>query len=461
MTACGGSYTCGDMQAYGSYTPNTTTYTVRRYAQSTLALDTTYTAVSFPITPNNPVMCDDGTNIYIVDKGPLAADTIQWNKYDATLVQVGSTINTTYTASGVAGCKVTAAAAGNFDFGAARLAIAWQPATGTGQIDTFDATGARQANEVFSQPGVAAKGLAYGDALGDGARFWSCPITGSGAVNLTKYSLWVWTTASSTYWVCYSWYDSNATGGLHETQVGPRASIVMGRRQQLTMTSPALPGAGGVDDPSHVRFYMAPNATDPGATNFKLQADQVAVTYLAQNYASGGAADPASNNFPGGGPAVIQSQLPGWSLKGDGTGAVKMQALLTEDGVTRKSAAGTWTNFSTTAAFADFGGTPPSISLTPAVTSTVIVWWSVNAHIGGAAGTNIQFRASLDGTTFGTAKGFHVPVATYGETVSGVDVFTGVTAAAHTLKMQVSTPAGAQTLIADAGGMTMFALAIP
>src|SRR5207245_8219770 len=99
------------------------------------------------------------------------SSTIVWNKYDAVMAQVGSTIDTTYNP----GQAVTAAAAGNFDFGAARLAVA------SNQIDTFGTTGTRQTNEPFSYSSSAANGLAYGDALGDGARFWSLPPTGSSA----------------------------------------------------------------------------------------------------------------------------------------------------------------------------------------------------------------------------------------------------------------------------------------
>ncbi len=324
--ACGGAYFCGDMQAYGTYTPNTTTYKVRRYAQATLALDATYSAVAFPITPNAPVLTDDGTNIFIVDKGPLAADPIKWQKYDAVMAVSGAVINTTYTASGVAGCKVTAAFAGSADFGAARVAVAWQPASGQGQVDTFDGTGARQVNEPFPFSGTSAKGLAYGDALADGARFWSLPVTGGTSVSLTKHSTWIWTSASSTYWVAYTWLDSNGSGGTHETQVGPRGSIVMGRRQRLVMTAPAIPGAGGVDDPNEVQFYMLPNATDPGATALKQQASQAAITYLATTYNAAGAADPASNNYPAGGSAVLKSEAAGWAFKGDGSRTERFRA---------------------------------------------------------------------------------------------------------------------------------------
>lgn len=304
---CAPAYVCGNMKAYANWTKNTatTTYVVRRYLQSTLALDTTYSSVTFPITPVSPVMCSDGTNLYIVDR----STTIKWQKYDGSLVTVGSVIDTTYDP----GQAITAAAAGNFDFGAARVAVA------SSAVDTFNSTGTRQTNEQFPYSSTAANGIAYGDALADGARFWTLPPT-STAVNLTKHSTWTWTTASSIYWVAYSWYDSNATGGTHESTVGPRASITMGRRQQLVITSQSIPGAGGTNDPNNIRFYTLPNATDPGVGGLKLQATQSATTLTLTSYASGGAADPSSNNFPAGTAGTLKSQTGGLALNGDGTG---------------------------------------------------------------------------------------------------------------------------------------------
>jgi hypothetical protein len=192
--------------------------------------------------------------------------------------------------------------------------------TGDG-IDTFTAAGAVQANEQFAAPAAYPLGLAYGDALADGARFWSLPNLGGGtAVNLTKHSTWTWTAASSTYWVAYTWYDG--VGTAHETLVSPRASIVLKRRQQLVITTPPIPGGGGADEPSSIRFYMLPNATDPGSGGaMKQQASQVGTTLTATTYNAAGAADPGTNNYPAGTPATIKSQTTGggWSLKGDGT----------------------------------------------------------------------------------------------------------------------------------------------
>lgn len=291
------------------------TYYVRRYLASTLAEVDTFSSVDFPITPRSPGMASDGTNLYIVDKSTGTA-TIRWNKYNDTMVKQGATINTGYSSG--SNDNILDVAAGNFDFGAFRMAVL----TCNGDVvDTFDSTGARQANEQFP---VAASStllygsLFYGDVLGDGARFWSVQQAGS-AVSLTKHTNWVWTTASPIYWVGYTWYDSNATGGTHETTVGPRQSITMGRRKRLTVTMASVPGAGGVDDPDTRRVYMFPNATAPATTSLDLQGQDAVGSMQLDTYDSGGAAPPVANNFPAGTPAELKSGAGEWSLKGDGS----------------------------------------------------------------------------------------------------------------------------------------------
>lgn len=356
--ACSGAYTCGQMQAYVTYTPDTRVARVRRFVQSTLAVDTTYTAVTYPVLvsglPVSPAITQDGTNVFIVDR----TTTIKWQKYDAAMATVGGIVDTTYNP----GAAVKDASAGNADFGAWRMMVL------TNIVDSFDSTPTHQTNETFSVPSAAGAGLTYGDAAGDGARFWSCPATGGSAVNLTKHSTWVWTTASSIYWVCYTYYDS--AGTVHETQISPRSSLTLSRRAQLVITAPgSLPGTGGADDPNNYRFYTAPNATDPGATNFKLQATQAAATLTMTTYASGGAADPGSNNFPTGSVATIQSQTGNLKFSGDG------KARFNND-MPRSAPDLSGSSFATASATQVHGGFGSSVSVTPNVTGRIRVRWS-------------------------------------------------------------------------------------
>lgn len=62
--------------------------------------------------------------------------------------------------------------------------------------------------------------------------------------------------------VAVSWYDSDTTGGTHETQVGPRLSTVIEAGAVCRLTLPTLPVYGGVDDPDSVGIY----AGSPGGT---------------------------------------------------------------------------------------------------------------------------------------------------------------------------------------------------
>jgi len=64
---------------------------------------------------------------------------------------------------------------------------------------------------------------------------------------------------------------------------------------------------------------MAAAAGDPGVGGLHLQSAGTATQLTLTSYSSAGAADPSSNNFPGGTPAVIRSQVAGWQLGGDGS----------------------------------------------------------------------------------------------------------------------------------------------
>lgn len=291
-----------------------TQWRIWQFTRSTLALDTGayFPSGGWPYTyPNHPKICSDGTNLFVVDKD-TGTNTIKWNKYDSTFTKVGSTIDTTYNPG--ANYTVGDCFAGNADFGAARIIVSSMNA---GQVDTFTTTGSRQVNEQFPTFASACGGLTYGDALGDGARFWSMnDLNGSVASVVIKHSTWTWTTVSPIYWVAYSWYDS--AGTTHESLVGPRASITMGRRKIMVVTGAAVP-VGGADDPDNRRIYMAPNATAPATTALKLQTTVSTTSANVSTYASGGAAPSTSNTFPSGSAAELKSSGGTWSLKGDGT----------------------------------------------------------------------------------------------------------------------------------------------
>jgi hypothetical protein len=269
---------------------------------------------------NSARFASDGTDLFVADK--IEGGTVKWKRYNSTMVLQAS-VDTAYNPGD--STSVTSLYAGNADIGAARLFIG----TSAPGIDSYNTSGTRQANEGFSSPS-SAYGLTYGDAAGDGARFWSMPLANySTNVSIAKHSTWTWTSASSIYWVAYSWYDS--AGTPHETLVGPQASITMGRRKQLTVTTAALPGAGGADEPDNVRIYMFPNATQPATTSLDLQSTSTSSSVTLTTYNSAGAAPQVANGFSSiADPATLQSASGEWVLSGDGSAT--FETITLEDG---------------------------------------------------------------------------------------------------------------------------------
>jgi hypothetical protein len=183
------------------------------------------------------------------------------------------------------------------------------------------------ANRDFGQAITIGSGLTHdgtvfrGFAIGTPTKVW-------------KFSAWDWTTASSTLWGAYSWYDSNATGGTHETAVSPRTSLVIRRREQVTFGNPAIP-VGGTDDPDNRRAYFLMNATDTGAGTYWLQATGLFTSRVFTDYTGSGTHDGTGTAFPAGTPAQLKSAGTGFTLKGNGvinrTGAAFPASPVTGD----------------------------------------------------------------------------------------------------------------------------------
>jgi hypothetical protein len=129
------------------------------------------------------------------------------------------------------------------------------------------------------------------------------------------------TGVSQQFWLAFTWADSDATGGTHETALSPRATITLKNRRVLILTWPTIPDAGGTDDPNAVRVYMKANATDPGSAfgSYFRQGGYhtgVGVSILAYSTATAGSQD---TNFASGNGALIRSNNGEWQLRGDGT----------------------------------------------------------------------------------------------------------------------------------------------
>jgi len=179
----------------------------------------------------------------------------------------------------------------------------------------------------WSAPTVA-KAFAW-----DGGNFWSVDAGGK----LTKYTGWTWPTEPMTTWVGMSAYDSDATGGTHETPVGTLGNRNASRRSKLTITVPATQDSGQPDDPDQWRVYFArlAGSTVPTASQMKLvsgigsatlptsvtmQSDATGIVPPGGIYGQAG----AINTFPAGNPAQILDGAGNVMIDAQGHGSVGM-----------------------------------------------------------------------------------------------------------------------------------------
>jgi len=89
-----------------------------------------------------------------------------------------------------------------------------------------------------------------------------------------------------------------------------------------------------------------------------------------------------------------------------------------------------------------------TVSITPAVTSTLLVWILGNFTSNTARQGSLKARAILDDTTIaGTTENFSMPVLNMNSNLMVLAQYTGVTAAAHTLKLQVQRVNTADTVM--------------
>lgn len=167
--------------------------------------------------------------------------------------------------------------------------------------------------ETFESPTTNRKGVCW-----DGTQFWTYSADGF----LYKHTAEKWdpAVASSTYWGQLSFYDSDATGGTHETKPGVFKSYTAKRRSKNTLVVPSIPDNGGTDDPDKIRLYMGRGATQPSNANMHLQYEGSTNTAFT-TLATATAAPPTSSNFPATNPAKWRNDDD--TLVIDGAGQIK------------------------------------------------------------------------------------------------------------------------------------------
>lgn len=129
-----------------------------------------------------------------------------------------------------------------------------------------------------------------------------------------------------TWRVANTWYDSDATGGTHETAIGPYATFSLKKRARIQVTTPPIPtdpDAGNHDDANSVRVY----AQDPsaGVTWYQQPPNPAAgVTTISLEKLVFSNADtlhpppPSVSNFPAGVAAMVRADDPDYRFTGDG-----------------------------------------------------------------------------------------------------------------------------------------------
>lgn len=154
--------------------------------------------------------------------------------------------------------------------------------------------------------------------------FSSIRSTSDAVISYTNGHFYVWDgastiakcsalTAALARSITYTWYDSDATGGTHETTPSPAATITQLPRRFVKVTVPAPADQGGSDDPDSVRVYIG---------NHLVSTLSGTVAYIIDNPALTGAAAPTVNGFNSTG-KVGKFQTAGaapFVLNGDGTG---------------------------------------------------------------------------------------------------------------------------------------------
>lgn len=284
-----------------------------KYDRSTLAYVSHSAALSLTGTKALNGLFYDATAVKLVithATGTTGTDHAKFSLVDPTALTISSTLSDTVlsingAAHAVRGGALVADALN------ASAATYWVTIAG-GVWAFLASTGANVSNRDFGSSTTNIDGLTH-----DGTVFrgWnkSTPTT------IWKFSAWDFTTTSTTLWVGYAWYDSNATGGTHETAMGTlRASLTIRRHERVQVVTPTIP-TGGTNDPDKVRIYLLQNATDSGAGAYWLHATDASTARYITAYTASGTHDGTGTVFPAGTPAEVKSGATGWSLKGDGT----------------------------------------------------------------------------------------------------------------------------------------------
>lgn len=251
------------------------------------------------LNPNEPpTLGNDGTKVFVAEISPTTSQLVLRN------IVFSNTQNGTAVASGgltassttLLPSGVNAVLFGTFDYGANRYVVSI--GSTPYNIRTLNSSGVWQDNENFSSPAANRRGFIW-----DGSNFYTYGSDGY----LYQHTTYKWTTESPIWWAGYTWSDSDAVGGLHETSLGRMSSISMPKRAKLQLTFPAVPDHGGTNDPDQWRLYLARGTVQPAAASTFFQVAGATTSTTITTPVFSGTAPPATNNFPGANAGWVRS----------------------------------------------------------------------------------------------------------------------------------------------------------
>jgi hypothetical protein len=287
-----------------SYKAGDSTFWIHKFARATGTLedseDITSDFLAWGGLPTVPPIATDGSSLFVAGKGTSTKPKVV--AYDTSL-NVGASV--TIDDSDGHGHNIHPNALLVQDAGDGNGSLFWVGRYETGTDEPGFTVESESYMEGYNKTTGAAVALTKfwaGEILGgsivhDGTQFLSVG-NGGDSPAVFYHTNWLLTgtgAAQYTFWVGYSWYDS--AGTTHETVVGPTTDFTHYSRRRFTVTVPALPGAGGADEPNNVRVYMVPSATLPADSSLDLQATGTGPTIHITTYDSGGAAPNGGTAF--------------------------------------------------------------------------------------------------------------------------------------------------------------------
>jgi hypothetical protein len=175
-----------------------------------------------------------------------------------------------------------------------------------GWFRATDASGAAQAGADFATASGNTVGVGY-----DASGFWSADASGV----IWRHDGPTWTDASysKTFDVATSYYDSDSTGGTHETGLSPKRAATLLKRARVRVTQPGwVADTSGTDTVNALRTY----AGAAGGTLYLAATATTASSTLTSIPTSGTTNSPVP--FPDESSATIESAAGGTLIGGDG-----------------------------------------------------------------------------------------------------------------------------------------------